>query len=133
MSFTPKLWVENDVITAAELNRLEDAMEFVVSGPVVINARTASYTLALSDAGKLVTFNSNNALVCTVPTNASRAFPIGTVIAVAGLGTGGVTVAGAFGVTVLSFQGNLQLAGRYAVGALTKIGTDTWLASGFLV
>lgn len=132
MSFTPKLWAEADVITAAELNRLEDAMEFVVNGPVVVNAQTVSYELVLADAGKLITMDAAGATVLTVPANASVAFDVGTVVAVARLGAGTVTFAPAGGVTIHSASGFLAITPRYANAALTKLATNTWLLTGAL-
>ena len=41
---------------------------------------TDTYTLASSDAGKVVQVNAGTAKTVTVPTNASVAFPVGTVV-----------------------------------------------------
>ncbi|MFM8155512.1 MAG: hypothetical protein ACKOAF_05485, partial [Actinomycetes bacterium] len=47
---------------------------------ISISSQTASYTLALADAGTQVEFNSASAGVFTVPTDASVAFPVGSTI-----------------------------------------------------
>ena len=53
------------------------------------NAQTGTaYTLALSDAGKLVTFNNAAAITLTIPTNASVALPICTRIDLLQYGAG---------------------------------------------
>ncbi len=53
-----------------------------VNGDKVINNQSAAYTLALTDAGGLISHivGDNNARTFTIPANASVAFPIGTVI-----------------------------------------------------
>lgn len=104
------------------------------SDEVVINAQTGTtYTLVLSDAQKLITLNNGSAITITVPTNASVAFPVGTVIALAQLGVGLVTVEGASGVTINgATPGDEDLSGQWATAALAKLDTDTWVLSGGL-
>lgn len=100
---------------------------------VTINAQTGTtYTLVLDDAGKLVTLTNSSAITLTVPTNASVAYPTGTVIALAQLGSGTVTVDPASGVTVTSLDDLVDLAGKGAAAALTKLDMNTWLLSGGL-
>lgn len=101
---------------------------------VSVNAQTGtSYTLVLDDAGKLVTLNNASPVDLTVPSNASVAFPVGAVIAVAQLGAGLVSIAGDTGVTINgATPGDEDLAGRWATATLTKLATDTWLLSGGL-
>lgn len=102
------------------------------TGPVALagqNARTASYTLALTDAGDLVTISSTGATTITVPTNGSVAFPTNTLIYLANINTGTATVAGAATVTVNALGAALALAGQYSVGILMKTDTNTWLFS----
>lgn len=96
-----------------------------------INAQTGTaYTLALSDLGKLVTISNASAITLTVPTTASVAFPIGSVIELAQLGAGLVTIAAASGATVDQVAGTLKLLGQYSVATLRKTGTNTWLLNG---
>jgi len=101
---------------------------------VAINAQTGTtYTLVLADAGKLVTLTNGSAITLTVPTNASVAYPVGTVIALAQLGAGLVSIAGASGVTINGVTpGDDDLAGQWATASLTKLDTNTWLLSGGL-
>lgn len=101
---------------------------------VAINAQSGTtYTLVLADAGKLVTLTNGSAITLTVPTNASAAYPVGTVIVLAQLGTGLVTVEGDAGVTINgATPGDDDLAGQWATASLTKLATDTWLLSGGL-
>jgi hypothetical protein len=99
---------------------------------VNINAQTTSYTTVLTDAGKLITENSASATTVTIPLNSSVSYAIGTVIFVAQLGLGTVTIAGASGVSVLSSESLLNLNGQYAGAALIKTDTNTWLLFGNL-
>lgn len=95
-----------------------------------VNTQTGTtYTLALTDAGKLVTLSNASAIALTIPTNASVAFPTGTVINISQLGAGQVTVGGS-GVTINSADGDKKLRVQYSSASLTKIGTDTWLLVG---
>lgn len=98
---------------------------------VDVNTQTGtSYTLVLADAGKLVTMSNASASTLTVPANSSVAYPVGTVIGVARLGAGAVTVAGATGVTINgTTPGSESISGQYDTVGLTKLATDTWIAS----
>ena len=97
-----------------------------------INAQTGTtYTLVLGDAGDLVTLSNAATVTLTVPTNASVAFPVGTVVDLARLGAGGVTVAAAGGVTVNATP-SLTLRAQYSAATLIKLATDTWLLVGDL-
>ncbi|WP_395660828.1 hypothetical protein [Aestuariivirga sp.] len=94
------------------------------------NAQTGTaYTLALSDAGKLVSFNNAAAITLTIPTNAIVALPIGTRIDLLQYGAGQVTVGGA-GVTIRSFGARLKLAGQYSGATLWKRSADEWVLIG---
>jgi len=99
---------------------------------VGVSARTGSYTLALSDASEAVEITSASATTVTVPPNTSVAFPVGTVIEVARLGAGTVTIAAGSGVTLQSADGDLGLRVQYSVLSLRKRATDTWLVAGDL-
>ena len=50
---------------------------------VTIDNKTASYTLVLADANKLIEVNNGSANTLGVPLNSTDAFPIGTQILVA--------------------------------------------------
>jgi hypothetical protein len=97
---------------------------------VTINAQSASYTLVLTDAGKLVSVSNASANTLTVPPNSSVAFPVGTTLLVKQAGAGQTTVAAGSGVTVNSRGTALKLAGQYAYATLVKVATDTWDLTG---
>jgi hypothetical protein len=96
------------------------------------NQTGTTYTLALSDAGKVVELNNAAAIILTVPPNSEAAFPIGTVIELWQQGAGQVTVAQGDGVTVRSVDGLLALSGQYATAALRKRDTNEWTLEGRL-
>lgn len=118
--------------TLSDQTDLQTALDAKGDKTLAINAQTGTtYTLVLSDASKLVTLSNSSAVTLTVPANSSVAFPVGTVIALAQLGTGLVTVEGDTGVTINSTTpGDDDLTGQWAAASLTKLATDTWLLSG---
>lgn len=99
------------------------------------NRQTASYTLVIGDAGKIIEQNVAGANNLTVPTNASVAFVVkdathrGTEILVSNYGVGQTTIVAAGGVTIRAANG-LKLRAQYSVCTLIKIGTDEWIISG---
>lgn len=96
-----------------------------------INSQTTSYTLVLSDQGRVVEINNAGATVLTVPLNSSVAFPIGTVINICRVGAGTLTVAGAVGVTVNTSL-SLSLRAQWSEATLRKRAADLWVLSGDL-
>lgn len=118
--------------TLSDQTDLQTALDAKGDKILAINAQTGTtYTLVLSDASKLVTLSNSSAVTLTVPANSSVAFPVGTVIALAQLGTGLVSIAGASGVTINgTTPGADDLTGQWATASLTKLATDTWLLSG---
>lgn len=106
-----------------------------LTSPVInlsTNAQTASYSLILSDASKIVELSVGSANTVTIPLNSSHAFPIGTQILVLQTNSGQTTIAGAVGVTVNSTPG-LKLRTQWSSAVLIKRATDTWVALGDLV
>ena len=121
-------FTSGQVLTAAQMNQLQESVwELDTTADT-----TTAYTLVLGDAGKYVTLNNASAVTLTVPTNATVAFDVGTVVNVVQLGAGQVTIAGAGGVTVNSEGAKLKLKGQYAVASLLKTATNTWVALGNL-
>jgi hypothetical protein len=98
-----------------------------------LNAQVGTtYTLALSDAHKVVTLNNASPITLTVPPNSSVAFEVGDQVNLLQLGAGQATIAAGAGVTIRSEGSKLKLKGQYAVATLLKIDTDTWVAIGNL-
>jgi hypothetical protein len=100
---------------------------------VVTNRQTASYTLVLSDADKLVEMNVGSANNLTVPLNSSVAFPTGTQILLAQYGAGQTTIIATSGVTVRSNGGKLKLNVQYSGATLIKIAENEWYCFGDIV
>jgi len=98
---------------------------------ITLNAQTGTtYTLVLTDNGRLVTLSNASAITLTVPTNASVAFATGAIINLQQIGAGQVTVAGDTGVTVTGT--GTKLRAQYSAAALVKTGTDSWTLIGDL-
>jgi len=115
------------VFTSAQANTLANSL-------VALNAQTGTtYTLALTDVGKLVTISNGSAITLTVPLNATAAFAIGDQINVAQLGAGVITFSPTSGVTIRSQGSKLKTNGQYSVATIVKIDTDEWLLLGNLV
>lgn len=111
-----------------EWNANWDAID-LASVTIPANTLTDSYTLVLGDAGKCVEINKVTAVNLTVPPNSSVAFAVGTIIEVAQIGAGTVTVVAGAGVTIRT-PGTLILRGQYSTASLRKRGTDEWVLSG---
>ena len=97
---------------------------------ITTNRQTASYTLVLSDADKLVEMNVASANNLTVPPNSSVAFSTGTQILLAQYGAGQTTVVAGSGVTIRSNGGKLKLNAQYSGATLIKIASDEWYLFG---
>ncbi len=94
------------------------------------NVKSGNYTLVLADAGKQIYFNHTGSTTLTIPTNASVAFPIGSVITVVNMGASAILTS-ASGVSLLN-NGSTSAAANPSVinvGAsvqLLKTATNTW-------
>ena len=98
------------------------------------NTSTGStYTLVLTDAGKVLPISNASANTVVVPPNSSVAFPTGSVVTVIQTGAGQTTIAAGSGVTIQSESSKLKLKAQYATAGLLKTATDTWVAFGNLV
>jgi hypothetical protein len=95
------------------------------------NAQTDSYTLVLSDKGKLVEISNASANNLTVPLDSSVAYPIGSQINILQTGAGQTTVVATGGVTINATPG-LKLRAQWSSATLIKRATDTWVLIGDL-
>lgn len=103
---------------------------YALASSVASNPRAGSYTLVLSDAGKSIDITSASATTCTIPLDSSVAFAVGTVVEVARLGAGSVTLTFTGGITVINPYGSLILRAQGSTCSLRKTATNTWLVSG---
>ena len=116
-----------DIFTAADYNGL---VAFTVGA-----ANTNDYTAVIADAYQVLEImNKSTAIAFNLPTNASVAFPIGTVITVLNIGTGTCTIkAVTSGTTTVLSAGAVAAQptlGQYKSAACIKTGTDTWYVVG---
>ena len=101
-------------------------------------AKTANYTLALTDQSRIIEVNSSSARTIAIPLDTGTSpvnFPIGTCIAVMQTGTGQVTIA-----SVVSIDGSVTLNGtpgfktraQWSMATLIKRGSNLWVVVGDL-
>ena len=113
------------------------------SGAVTLAANVATnaqvgttYTLALTDNGKLVTLSNASAIAVTIPLNSSIALPVGAVIMMAAYGAGAVTISGAGGVTVRSngaTPASPVIRTQYSSVGAIQTSANNWLVVGDLL
>ena len=108
----------------------QTALDAKTNKLVVANRQTASYTLVLSDADKLVEMNVGSANNLTVPLNSSVAFATGTQILLAQYGSGQTTIVATSGVTIRSNGAKLKLNAQYSGATLVKIAENEWYLFG---
>lgn len=116
-----------DVLSAAMYNGLTS---FTVN-----TAQTADYTPVLNDQYQTITpMNKATAINFTIPTNASVAFPVGTVLTVLNIGAGACTIKAVTAGTTTVLSAGATAAqpslGQYKSAACIKTGTDTWYVVG---
>lgn len=104
--------------------------DYAVGNQAIESAQTASYTLVIGDAGKMVTMTNASANNLTVPPNSSVAFPVNTRIDLIQYGAGQTTIVAGAGVTIYSSGSKLKLTGQYSGASLWKKATDTWVLIG---
>lgn len=113
-------------VTNASTERLP-----VATSKAQINAQTTNYTIALADAGYLVTANNAAAISVQIPTDASVAFPVGTQVLVMQLGAGQVTVSAVTpGTTSVNSKNGTKTSGQYAIISLIKVAANSWVVGG---
>jgi len=95
------------------------------------NAQTSSaYTLALSDAGKIIEMNNAAANLVIIPLNSTAAFPVGTKIDIIQTGAGATSASVVSGVTLNSEAGKRTVNAQWQAATLVKRATDTWVMIG---
>jgi hypothetical protein len=116
-----------DVLSAAMYNGL---VTFDVE-----TDKTDDYTLVLNDSYQnLVPMNKATAVALKIPTNATAAIPVGTVITVLNKGAGTVTISAVTpGTTTVLSAGTTAASptlAQYKSAACIKTATDTWYVVG---
>jgi hypothetical protein len=116
-----------DIFTAADYNGL---VAFTVGA-----AQTADYTAVIADTYQVLELmNKATAIAYKIPTNASVAFPIGTVLNILNIGAGVCTISAVTsGTTTILSAGAVAAAptlAQYKSAACIKTGTDAWYVVG---
>ncbi len=116
-----------DIFTAADYNGL---VAFTVGA-----AQTADYTAVIADTYQVIELmNKATAIAYKIPTNASVAFPIGTVLTVLNIGAGTCTISAVTsGTTTILSAGAVAAQptlAQYRSAACIKTGTDAWYVVG---
>jgi hypothetical protein len=116
-----------DVLSAAMYNGLTS---FTIG-----TANTSDYTAVSADQYQaLQVMNKATAINFLIPTNASVAFPIGTVLNVLNIGAGACTIKAVTAGTTTVLSAGATAAqpslGQYKAAACIKTGTDTWYVVG---
>ena len=114
-----------DVLSAAMYNGLTSFL---------CNDQTGTtYTPVLTDQYQVLVTRSNaSASTMTIPTNATVAFPVGTVITVLNKGVGLVSISGAVGVTILSAGAvaAIPTLSQYKSCAIMQTSANNWYVVG---
>lgn len=116
-----------DVLSAAMYNGLTS---FTIG-----TANTSDYTAVSADQYQVLEImNKATAINFLIPTNASVAFPIGTVLNVLNIGAGACTIKAVTAGTTTVLSAGATAAqpslGQYKAAACIKTGTDTWYVVG---
>ena len=119
--------VTGDIFTAADYNGL---VAFTIDA-----AQTADYTAVIADTYQVLELmNKATAIAYKIPTNASVAFPIGTVLTILNIGVGTCTISAVTpGTTTILSAGAVAAAptlSQYKSAACIKTGTDAWYIVG---
>ena len=92
----------------------------------------ADHVVTLNDCGAFLRFNKASAQTLTLPLDAALQIPVGVTVDFEQMGAGAVTVTAAMGVTLHASGGKVASAAQYAVGKVTKVAANEWVASGDL-
>ena len=116
-----------DIFTAADYNGL------VTFG--IGTANTVDYTAVSADQYQVLEImNKGTAIAFKIPTNASVAFPIGTVLNILNIGAGLCTISAVTPGTTTILSAGATAAqptlGQYKAAACIKTGTDAWYVVG---
>lgn len=93
----------------------------------LVTVSATSKTFALADAGTYQRFTAGSNATCTVPTNASVAYPIGSEIHIRRAANANLTIVPASGaVTIEAPSGGSLVLTKGMTVTLKKVGVDSW-------
>jgi len=127
-------YAAGDVLTAVNMNDLSGTLNLAV-GYMSVNTQTADYTPVLADGYQvLIAMNKATAVNVTIPTNATTAFPTGTVLTFLNIGAGTLTVKATTPATTTVLSAGSTAAqptvAQYKSCVAVKTATDTWYVIG---
>ena len=116
-----------DIFTAADYNGL---VAFTIGA-----AQTVDYTAVIADAYQVLELmNKGTAIAYKIPTNASVAFPIGTVLNILNIGAGVCTISAVTSGTTAILSAGATPAqptlAQYKSAACIKTAANTWYVVG---
>ena len=124
--------------TNTDITSLQDGVTIAAGGSVTAStigfrglpqvAKTASYTLELTDAGKHISTTAG----VVIPANSSLSFPTGTAIAIYNSSGGNITLSitsDTLRLAGTTTTGNRTLA-NHGLATITKVASTTWVISG---
>ena len=119
--------ITGDIFTAADYNGL---VAFTIDA-----AQTADYTAVIADTYQVLELmNKATAIAYKIPTNASVAFPVGTVLNILNIGAGTCTISAVTpGTTTILSAGATAASptlAQYKAAACIKTATDAWYVVG---
>lgn len=129
-------WITPEVTLTNSVNLTNKTL----TAPVInlaFNSQTltspaTSYTLELSDNGKMVEIDNASARTITVPKNSVTAFPIGSQINITQVNDGQITIAPVDVDVTINATPGLKLRTRWSSATLIKRDTNTWILVGDL-
>lgn len=127
-----QVWITDE----AQSVRFSDGVWVEVPRPGIVPIRTLTATahvLEAIDLGAILETNGASPVTVTIPSEASVAFEIGTLINITQGGSGVATITAGTGVSLNGVTGgSVALDGPWSGAALTKRGADAWIIQGAL-
>jgi hypothetical protein len=125
--------ITNNIPKFAEGGQIADSgikiTDVVAQDPIV---KTASFTLELSQANKIIDCNNTSDIIVTIPTFNAVAIPKNTVIAFSRVNVGNVSFAAAVGVTLESDGDKTNMGPQNTPCALRHRDTNVWQLVGYI-
>lgn len=117
-------------ITPADIRVLNNSL----AGIFAPAAKTSTpYVLTLADRGTCIEMNLAGANAVNVPTNASVAFDIGTVIEICQIGAGQTTIQAVTpGTTTIRTASSATIRTQWGIASIRKRASDEWVLAGDL-
>lgn len=123
--------IVQDAQAAGSINPADIRDLFTSAMSVEPNTQTATYTLTLADAWCCIEYNSASAGSLRIPTDASVAFQIGTIIEWFQMGAGQLTIVAVTpGTTTVRNSSSNTARAQNSSGAVRKRAANDWVLLG---